>query len=668
MSSMSLTTLSVTSEVRHKLLFSPHPIPDLIMLTVLTLPIHDSSHPKPPFGFSKFLLTLHHYSLPQFHYNFLIPSEKPVDRLETKQRIYETVFQFASSQCKERFLDVESWVGNGGELLGLLNTQSVLVFLVCLDIKAGKPLFFKKGTEHEILMETTAVWNLGRATYGTRVSCNASSLIPCFLLSSHSLRASFRTCTRTQVEREEKVSLELSEEILQSMEVGMAFKDYNGRISSLDFHRASSYLVTASDDESIRLYDVTGGTCLKTINSKKYGVDLVCFTSHPTTVIYSSKNGWDESLRLLSLHDNKYLRYFKGHHDRVVSLSLCSRKECFISGSLDRTVLLWDQRAEKCQGLLRVQGRPAISYDDQGLVFAIAFGGYIRMFDARKYEKGPFEIFSVGGDISDANVVKFSNDGRLMLLTTADGHIHVLDSFRGTLVSTFPLIQSMFTLVGDARPSLSKTGEDVDALLQCSELHTEEEEEEQNSKTNLKLGNNSSGVKMEGSGVVEMWGRGDEDEGRERSGSTTLEHQFMTNKSKDKGDVCLIDQGAFMVANTTTVTESGHKFDTMESVSLFLLCANETCGLNSFFDLMGHTQQKEVEDNTNNQLLQLAIGQFALWPCDLSRVASWRSATSDTGPPVIKWAPGSLMFATGSSELSFWIPDLSKLGAYVGRK
>ena len=34
---------------------------------------------------------------------------------------------------------------------------------------------------------------------------------------------------------------------------------------------------------------------------------------------------------------------------RVVSLSLCSRKECFISGSLDRTVLLWDQRAEKCQ-------------------------------------------------------------------------------------------------------------------------------------------------------------------------------------------------------------------------------------------------------------------------------------------------------------------------------
>ena len=38
--------------------------------------------------------------------------------------------------------------------------------------------------------------------------------------------------------------------------------------------------------------------------------------------------------------------------------------------------------------------------------------------------------------MSDANVIKFSNDGRLMLLTTTGGHIHVLDSFRGTLVSS----------------------------------------------------------------------------------------------------------------------------------------------------------------------------------------------------------------------------------------
>lgn len=37
--------------------------------------------------------------------------------------------------------------------------------------------------------------------------------------------------------------------------------------------------------------------------------------------IYHVKLG-AESLRLLSLHDNKYLRYFKGHHDRHSSFPL----------------------------------------------------------------------------------------------------------------------------------------------------------------------------------------------------------------------------------------------------------------------------------------------------------------------------------------------------------
>jgi len=206
-------------------------------------------------------------------------------------------------------------------------------------------------------------------------------------------------------------------------------------------------------------------------------------------------------------------------------VSLCCRKECFISGSLDRTVLLWDQRAEKCQGLLRVQGRPATAYDDQGLVFAVAFDGCIRMFDARSYEKGPFEIFSVGGDLSDANVVKFSNDGRLMLLTTKDGHIYVLDSFRGTLLSTF-----------NVKPVLS---------------------------------------------------------------DATLEASFSP-------------EGMFVISGS-------------------------------------------------------GDGNVYAWSVRSGKeVARWMSTEPE--PPVIKWAPGSPMFVTGSSELSFWIPDLSKLGANVARK
>ncbi|ONM51013.1 Transducin/WD40 repeat-like superfamily protein [Zea mays] len=157
----------------------------------------------------------------------------------------------------------------------------------------------------------------------------------------------------------------------------------------MDFHsKATNYLVTASDDESIRLYDTQDAVCLNTINSKKYGVGLVCFTDNPSIVLYSSNNGWDESLRLLSMNDNRFIRYYKGHLDRVVCIALCSGKENFLSCSLDRTILLWDHRAEKPQGLLRAQRRPTVSYDAQGMVFAVAYGGRIKMFDIRKFGMG----------------------------------------------------------------------------------------------------------------------------------------------------------------------------------------------------------------------------------------------------------------------------------------
>lgn len=32
---------------------------------------------------------------------------------------------------------------------------------------------------------------------------------------------------------------------------------------------------------------------MKTIHSKKYGVDKIVFTHHKDSVLYSSKNGWD---------------------------------------------------------------------------------------------------------------------------------------------------------------------------------------------------------------------------------------------------------------------------------------------------------------------------------------------------------------------------------------
>ncbi|CAI0456221.1 unnamed protein product, partial [Linum tenue] len=242
---------------------------------------------------------------------------------------------------------------------------------------------------------------------------------------------------------------ELDEDTVRSMAVGAVFNDFGGKINSVDFHRKDDLLVTASDDDSVRLYDIASAKLLKTTFHKKHGADRICFTHHPSSVICSSKYNLEtsgESLRYLSMYDNRCLRYFKGHNDRIVSLCMSPINDSFMSGSLDHSARIWDLRVNACQGILRLRGRPTVAYDQQGLVFAVAMeGGAIKLFDSRSYDKGPFDTFLVGGDTAEVCDIKFSNDGKSMLLTTSNNNVYVLDAYAGEKVS-FPVNATLRSL------------------------------------------------------------------------------------------------------------------------------------------------------------------------------------------------------------------------------
>ncbi|PRP79951.1 hypothetical protein PROFUN_05927 [Planoprotostelium fungivorum] len=216
------------------------------------------------------------------------------------------------------------------------------------------------------------------------------------------------------------------------------FNDNEKRINSLDFNVEGGLLITSSDDESLNLYDTNQGKKTKTIHSRKYGADLVRFTREPQQVIVASSNEWDQSMRLLSL-DNRYLRYYKGHRDKVVSISLSPKDNTFISASLDSTIRFWDLLAPTCQGLLRRKGRASVSFDPQGVVFAMASNNtIIKLYDIRNYDRGSFSTFSIPQPtLSDCLRVVFSSDGSMLLLTMSNQTVHLIDSFSGQLKHSY---------------------------------------------------------------------------------------------------------------------------------------------------------------------------------------------------------------------------------------
>jgi COMPASS component SWD2 len=184
----------------------------------------------------------------------------------------------------------------------------------------------------------------------------------------------------------------------------------------------------------------------KTLHSKKYGVDLPRFTHKNTAIIYASTKE-DDTIRYHSLHDNKYLQYFRGHSQRVISLEMSPVDDGFMSGSIDKTVRLWDLRAPQCRGLLSLPAPSLVAYDTTGVVFAVALNHYSRilMYDLANFDKAPFLTITLE-DPTLARVsfppraiymtsMAFSSSGKYLLVGCSGDAHYIIDAFEGHVLA-----------------------------------------------------------------------------------------------------------------------------------------------------------------------------------------------------------------------------------------
>ncbi|KAI9907851.1 hypothetical protein PsorP6_004106 [Peronosclerospora sorghi] len=236
------------------------------------------------------------------------------------------------------------------------------------------------------------------------------------------------------------------------------------RITSLDFHRNGERCVTSRSDGVMSMINCLSGTVAKTILTKRYGVDIVRFTHHSDCVIYSSANqSNDHRIRYHSFFDNKFLRYFTGHAERVTSLMMHPTADQFLSAGMDATIRLWDIRCSDTTAIIRSDHSPishmCAAYDQEGVVFGVYTDDHlIRMYDARNYQEGPFAKFSLYdpsivaalepffAKIQAPNLnikklhalqLKFSPDGNQLLVTTNRGVFIHVDAFEGKMLHLF---------------------------------------------------------------------------------------------------------------------------------------------------------------------------------------------------------------------------------------
>jgi len=239
----------------------------------------------------------------------------------------------------------------------------------------------------------------------------------------------------------------------------------DGAVCGLDFHRDGRFLVSSDKDSCVHLIDALGGTEKKKLFTRAHGSGDVRFTHHESCVIMTSdqtKGRKDCEIRYYCMYDNRYLRHFRGGHKATVtSICMSPIEDNFLSAGADKAVCVWSLK-DSGGPVAKYQlpghvGNPIVQYDATGLVFGIMAQDErtklhnIKLFDARAFDKGPFDDIVPTSTTMKLSVAKaapllndqgisqllhapwtsfdFSPDGLSLLVNTQSDLVFVLDGF-----------------------------------------------------------------------------------------------------------------------------------------------------------------------------------------------------------------------------------------------
>eukprot|EP00965_Chrysotila_dentata_P221766 6192568-Pleurochrysis_carterae.AAC.1 len=170
---------------------------------------------------------------------------------------------------------------------------------------------------------------------------------------------------------------------MASLALGRVLREHAAPVHAIDFSKDGEVMLTAAEDDRVCLYDCQKGILKAASQCISLGIGLARFTHDPVSLLITARqaavrqgNGLDSlnsagEIRYLSLHDNRFLRAFRGHTDAVCSLEISPKEDIFASASSDRTARIWDLRSDDCQGELQLNGQPsqpALSFDPHGIV------------------------------------------------------------------------------------------------------------------------------------------------------------------------------------------------------------------------------------------------------------------------------------------------------------
>ncbi|KAN0083541.1 WD40-repeat-containing domain protein [Elaphomyces granulatus] len=203
-------------------------------------------------------------------------------------------------------------------------------------------------------------------------------------------------------------------------------------VYAVAFSPDGKVLASASNDNTVRLWDATTGAWKQTLEGHRDSVNAVAFS--PDGKVLASGSD-DNTVRLWDATTGAWKQTLEGHRDLVNAVAFSPNGKVLASASSDDTVRLWDATTGAWKQTLEGHRNSlkAVAFSPDGKVLASASDDItVRLWDATT---GAWKR-TLGGHRDLVNAVAFSPNGKVLASASSDDTVRLWDATTGAWKQT----------------------------------------------------------------------------------------------------------------------------------------------------------------------------------------------------------------------------------------
>lgn len=211
---------------------------------------------------------------------------------------------------------------------------------------------------------------------------------------------------------------------------------HQGWVVCVAFHPHLPILASSSVDDTVRFWDISSGKCLNVLEAQQNGTWHIAYSLDGNILM---TGGWDSTIKIWNIKKNNCLNILEGHQNPIKSLILSSDGKLLVSGAgitqthCKPTIKIWDVATGTC--IQTCQGhqsgiRSMTLSPDQKTIASGDIGQVVKLWDVKTGQCRR----TLSGHTDWIWSLDFSPDGQLLASGGLDHQVRLWDTHTGVCI------------------------------------------------------------------------------------------------------------------------------------------------------------------------------------------------------------------------------------------